>query len=64
MWPICMSNAPLSCHTISGNNGGGVDINRDVTVDNRWAVESAKEDWQNGKTYESYERSYIKLEKS
>ena len=43
---------------------GGVDSNYDVTLDNRGAVESDKEDWQNGKTYESYERSYIKLEKS
>ena len=47
--PICMNNAPLSCHTISGNNGGGVGANRNVTVDNRGAGESAKEDWQNGK---------------
>jgi hypothetical protein len=41
-----------------------VGSNSDVTVDNRGAVEIAKEDWQNGKTYESYERSYIKLEKN
>ena len=48
-------------HANTGDNDSGVGSNRDGTVDNRWAVEI---DWQNGKTYESYERSYIKLEKS
>ena len=29
----------LLTHAISGDNAGGVDFNRDVTVGNRWAVE-------------------------
>jgi len=40
-------------------DAGGVDSNHDVTVDSSGTVESAKEDWQNGKTYRIYERSYI-----
>jgi len=41
---------------------GGVAFNHDGTVDNRGSLEIDKEDWQNRKTYESYERSYTRLE--
>ena len=54
----------LLSHADAGDSTGDVGANHDGTVDNRRAVENDKEDWQNGKTYESYERSYIKLEKS
>ena len=33
--------------------------NSPSAVDSCGAVESAKDDWQNGKTYRIYERSYI-----
>ena len=58
---MTQSCEPLSCHTGTSDNGGGVGSNRDVTLVNRGAVEM---DWQNERTYESYERSYIKLEKN
>ena len=48
-------------HAMAGDNAGGVGFNRDVTLGSCGTVELA---WQNGKTYESYERSYIKLEKN
>ena len=59
-----MSNEALSCHANSGDSTGGVDTNRDGTLVVGRATEMDQEHWQIGKTYESYVRSYIKLEKS
>ena len=43
---------------------GNLATSSPITVGSARAGETDKEDWQNGKTYESYGRSYIKLEKS
>ena len=47
------NGAPLLNHAMARAITGGVGSNRDVTLASRGTVESTKEDWQNGKTYES-----------
>ena len=54
----------LLIHTGAGDSTGGVDTNRNGTLVVGRATEMDQEHWQIGKTYESYVRSYIKLEKS